>query len=95
MPAVPTSSIHQSAFRPVIRSSPIVDPILRHDLSDDAVEKEEDTDDEVDIETTEDDHVSTAHLENMSSTATTLTNHNTRNSCSSPCWSPPRETVSI
>ncbi|XP_043278123.1 SKI family transcriptional corepressor 2 [Venturia canescens] len=52
-------SLHQSAFRPVVRSSPIIEsppPVREHQIprNNDADEKEINSDDEVDIETMED-----------------------------------------
>ncbi|KAK0081856.1 hypothetical protein PV326_007466 [Microctonus aethiopoides] len=102
MAAVSNSPIHQSAFRPVVRPSPIVDSISHEETHETIVEKEDDdTDDEVDIETTEDDDVpvSIQNLRNNNSSASnnsgTLNANNSRNNSSPQCWSPPRETVSL
>ncbi|CAD6240943.1 GSCOCG00009014001-RA-CDS [Cotesia congregata] len=96
MPAVATSSLHQSAFRPVIRPSPIVEPIQREDsTSEVTVDKTDDSDDEVDIETTEDDDVSATSMQNIhtiTSTTPASNNNNSQKSSSPQCWSPPRET---
>ncbi|CAG5100471.1 Similar to skor1b: SKI family transcriptional corepressor 1 homolog-B (Danio rerio) [Cotesia congregata] len=97
MPAVATSSLHQSAFRPVIRPSPIVEPIQREDsTSEVTVDKTDDSDDEVDIETTEDDDVSATSMQNIhtiTSTTPASNNNNSQKSSSPQCWSPPRETI--
>lgn len=58
IPAAVAAPLHQSAFRPVIRSSPIIEaPSATRDLEPSeisAVNMEVDSDDEVDIETMED-----------------------------------------
>ncbi|XP_043264798.1 SKI family transcriptional corepressor 2 [Colletes gigas] len=95
-PLIPTvnPSLHQSAFRPVIRGPPIVEPVVQEPQPDTSVSNNEDnSDDEVDIETTEDDPVTplsitTQNLNSLSKSACSV--HSGRNS--PQCWSPPRET---
>ncbi|XP_076182585.1 SKI family transcriptional corepressor fussel isoform X2 [Ptiloglossa arizonensis] len=95
-PLIPTvnPSVHQSAFRPVIRGPPIVEPVAREQPPDTSVTNNEDnSDDEVDIETTEDDPVTPLNItvQNLHSVSKSVSNgHNGRNS--PQCWSPPRET---
>ncbi|XP_076750281.1 SKI family transcriptional corepressor fussel [Xylocopa sonorina] len=87
-------SLHQSAFRPVIRGPPIIEPVAQEPPSDTSVSnKEDNSDDEVDIETTEDDpvtplNIAVQNLHSISNSATS--SHSGRNS--PQCWSPPRET---
>ncbi|XP_011298760.1 SKI family transcriptional corepressor 2 [Fopius arisanus] len=83
LPPVTPAPLHQSAFRPVIRPSPNVEPMDQSEVS---VDKDEDSDDEVDIETTEDDDPSIRnHVTNPISV-----NQSARDS-SPQCWSPARE----
>ena len=96
MPTV-NPSLHQSAFRPVIRGPPIVEPVTQEQPSDTSVShKEDNSDDEVDIETTEDDPVTPLNIataQNLHSVSNSAaSSHSGRNS--PQCWSPPRETVS-
>ncbi|OAD58207.1 SKI family transcriptional corepressor 1 homolog-B [Eufriesea mexicana] len=95
IPAV-NPSLHQSAFRPVIRGPPIVESVGQEQPSDTSVShKEDNSDDEVDIETTEDDPVTPLNItaQNLHSVSNSATSsHSGRNS--PQCWSPPRETVS-
>ncbi|XP_057321583.1 SKI family transcriptional corepressor 2 [Microplitis mediator] len=93
MPSVTASPLHQSAFRPVIRPSPIVEPIQRQDsTSEVTADKTDDSDDEVDIETTEDDDHSATSPHNLRTTTSASNNNNSQKSSSPQCWSPPRET---
>ncbi|XP_017755565.1 PREDICTED: ski oncogene [Eufriesea mexicana] len=93
IPAV-NPSLHQSAFRPVIRGPPIVESVGQEQPSDTSVShKEDNSDDEVDIETTEDDPVTPLNItaQNLHSVSNSATSsHSGRNS--PQCWSPPRET---
>ncbi|XP_024938548.1 SKI family transcriptional corepressor 2 isoform X2 [Cephus cinctus] len=99
IPAV-TTTLHQSAFRPVIRGPPIVEPALQEVTTDRPVEKEgaeENSDDEVDIETTEEDmvaplNVSLQGLQSASNSAMSNHSGHSGHSTSPQCWSPPRET---
>ncbi|XP_076243419.1 SKI family transcriptional corepressor fussel [Calliopsis andreniformis] len=93
MPAV-SPSLHQSAFRPVIRGPPIVESVAPEQPPDSSVTNNEgSSDDEVDIETTEDDPVTPLNVapQNLHSIPKSSTSsHSGRNS--PQCWSPPRET---
>jgi len=93
-PLIPTVNppLHQSAFRPVIRGPPIVEPAVVPERTADVGQKEDNSDDEVDIETTEDDPVTPLNASLHSNSATS--SHSGR-STSPQCWSPPRETVSF
>jgi hypothetical protein len=97
-PLIPTvnPSLHQSAFRPVIRGPPIIEPAVIPERPADAGQKEENSDDEVDIETTEDDPVTplNASLQNLHSASNSAMSSHSGRSTSPQCWSPPRETVS-
>lgn len=94
-----TANIHQSAFRPVLRSPNFSEPIDIQQLRNKSltVEKNiESSDDEVDIETTEDDDNPVVPLDSglknphSNSTMSSHSGHST----SPLCWSPPQETVS-
>lgn len=87
-------SLHQSAFRPVIREPPIVEQLMPERATD--AGKEDNSDDEVDIETTEDDPVTplNASLQNLHSASNSAMSNHSGRSTSPQCWSPPRETVS-
>ncbi|XP_012350308.1 SKI family transcriptional corepressor 2 isoform X3 [Apis florea] len=95
-PLIPTvnPSLHQSAFRPVIRGPPIVEPVGQEQHPSDHTSvshKEDNSDDEVDIETTEDDsplNIAPQNLHHSVSSSATGAGH----SDSPQCWSPPRET---
>lgn len=91
MPTV-SPSLHQSAFRPVIRGPPMVEPVAQGQPSDtSASNKEDNSDDEVDIETTEDEPI----VQTPINVAQNLHSNSTSHGRASPqCWSPPRETVS-
>ncbi|CAK9833077.1 SKI family transcriptional corepressor 1 homolog-B [Anthophora retusa] len=97
-PLIPTvnPSLHQSAFRPVIRGPPIVESVAQEQTTDTSLSnKEDNSDDEVDIETTEDDPVTPLNIaaQNLHALSnSTTSSHSGRNS--PQCWSPPRETVS-
>ncbi|TGZ38266.1 Uncharacterized protein DBV15_00493 [Temnothorax longispinosus] len=98
-PLIPTVNppLHQSAFRPVIRGPPIVEPAVIPERPADASQKEDNSDDEVDIETTEDDPVTplNASLQNLHSASNSAMSSHSGRSTSPQCWSPPRETVSF
>ncbi|XP_053972993.1 ski oncogene [Hylaeus volcanicus] len=94
-PLIPTvnPSLHQSAFRPVIRGPLIVESVAQEQPSDASVTNNEvNSDDEVDIETTEDDPVTPLSIvQNLhSASKSTSSGHSGRNS--PQCWSPPQET---
>lgn len=96
-PLIPTvsPSLHQSAFRPVIRGPPVVEPVTQEPPFTSPTNNEDNSDDEVDIETTEDDPVTSLNIttHNLHSVSkSTTSSHSGRNS--PQCWSPPRETVS-
>ena len=93
---VVNGSIHQSAFRPVIRVPPIVETSIQESTVEIPPNKEENSDDEVDIETTEDDISSPLNvsLQNLNSTSNSAISNHSGNSTSPKCWSPPQETVS-
>ncbi|XP_039313446.1 SKI family transcriptional corepressor 2 isoform X2 [Solenopsis invicta] len=95
-PLIPTVNppLHQSAFRPVIRGPPIVEPAVIPERPVDASQKEDNSDDEVDIETTEDDPVTplNASLQNLHSASNSAMSSHSGRSTSPQCWSPPRET---
>lgn len=97
-PLIPTVTppLHQSAFRPVIRGPPIVEPAVIPERPADVSQKEDNSDDEVDIETTEDDPVTplNASLQNLHSASNSAMSSHSGRSTSPQCWSPPRETVS-
>lgn len=88
--------LHQSAFRPVIRGPPVVEPVIPERPTTTDAGKEDNSDDEVDIETTEDDPVTplNASLQNPHSASNSAVSSHSGRSMSPQCWSPPRETVS-
>ncbi|XP_051169946.1 SKI family transcriptional corepressor 1 homolog-B isoform X2 [Leptopilina boulardi] len=89
-------SIHQSAFRPVIRVPPIVENSIHDSVTKIPSNKDESSDDEVDIETTEDDVSAplSVNFSNINSSSNSvISNHNGNSTSASPqCWSPPRDT---
>ncbi|XP_076290119.1 SKI family transcriptional corepressor fussel [Lasioglossum baleicum] len=92
-PLLPTVNppLHQSAFRPVIRGPPIVEPMAQEQPADTSVTNDDNSDDEVDIETTEDDPLTPLATQNLHSVPKSSTgSHSGHNS--PQCWSPPRET---
>ncbi|XP_043468468.1 SKI family transcriptional corepressor 2 isoform X2 [Leptopilina heterotoma] len=96
LPSSVNGSIHQSAFRPVIRVPPIVENSIQDPVADVPSNKDESSDDEVDIETTEDDVSAplSVNFTNLNSSSNSvISNHNGNSTSASPqCWSPPRDT---
>ncbi|XP_068993091.1 SKI family transcriptional corepressor 2 [Neodiprion pinetum] len=91
-----TSSLHQSAFHPVLRAGPPIGEsgqIVQESTPEPSVEKDDDSDDEVDIETTEDEvKAPLNHPQSLNSASNSALSTHSGHSTSPQCWSPPRET---
>lgn len=93
------SSLHQSAFRPVLRTGHSVNEsgqIGQDTTPEPPADKDDDSDDEVDIETTEDDgNAPLNSLQSINSASNSALSNHSGQSTSPQCWSPPRESVSV
>ncbi|XP_034938654.1 SKI family transcriptional corepressor 2 [Chelonus insularis] len=93
LPPVTSSPLHSSAFRPVIKPSPIIYSIPQRDIVETVSHKAEDTDDDIDIETTEDSVSSIAHFEDIKNPPHISNDETVYNPQISLCWSPAQEMI--